>query len=76
MTFLDPYNTRPMDLKSGDKLCYIVVAVVGDVGDWAAYCGLPENTPEEIASGGQKIDRVAAERLFPVCVNAGLKWRY
>lgn len=76
MEFLNPYTTRPMNLKPGSKLCYVVVAVVGDVDDWAAYAGLAGDTPEQVADGGEKIDKEAAEKLFPVCVNAGLKWRY
>lgn len=73
MEFLNPYTTRPDTLKAGDKLCYVVVAVVGDCGDWAAYAGLADWTPEQVADNGDKIDQQAAERLFPVCRN--LKWR-
>lgn len=75
MEFLNPYTTRPSNLKPGDKLCYVVVAVVGDASDWAAYAGLSDWSPERVANNGDKIDQEAAERLFPVCVNAGLQWR-
>jgi hypothetical protein len=75
MEFLNPYTTKPRDLKPGDNLCYVVVATVGDVGDWAAYAGLADWTPDQVATEGEKIDQKAAERLFPVCVNAGLRWR-
>jgi hypothetical protein len=75
MDFLNPFTTQPNELKAGDKLCYVVVAVVRDANDWAAYAGLAGTSPEKVATNGGKIDRKAAEALFPVCINAGLKWR-
>ena len=70
---LNPYATRPGDLKPGDQLGYICVAVVGDAGDWSAYYGLTDQTAEEVASNGDKMGRLAAEALFPVC--RLLTWR-
>jgi len=84
------YNTKPTDLKPGDQLGSVIVAVIGHAGDWAAYeteipgenttcdflSGAPiENFADYTAEQGEKISQKAAESLFPVCVNAGLKWR-
>ncbi len=73
--FRSAYMARPYTLKSGDAMAYKCVAVVGDVGDWAAYYGYTDKTDEQIARNGDKMNQKAAEALFPVCVNAGLRWR-
>ena len=70
---LNPYTTKPNELEPGDQLGYVCVAVIGYAGDWAAYYGLTEMTPEEVASNGDKMDEAAAKALFPVCRN--LKYR-
>lgn len=75
MEFLNPITTRPSELKAGDKLCYIVVASIGQANDWAAYFGLADWTPSRVAREGDKLDKEVAERLFPVCVRAGLTYR-
>lgn len=73
--FLNPYTTRPTDLKAGDQLCYVIVAVIGGNKDWAAYAGLAGWSPERAAECGEKLDREAAERLFSICSRAGLTYR-
>ncbi len=73
------YNTKPNELTEGDLLGTVVVAVVGAVGDWAAYemeIMVHDGTapdPEIVARNGEKISQQAAEQLFPVC--RYLKWR-
>jgi hypothetical protein len=75
--FKNPYSAQPTELEEGDKLGFVVVAVVGAVGDWAAYALPVEGgeipDPEYVATNGDKIDREAAERLFSACRN--LRWR-
>ena len=57
---------RPIDLQPGMAAAIKVIAVVGSDNDWAAYIG-PSDWPDElIATYGAKIDREAAELLFPV----------
>ncbi len=75
MEFLNPMSTRPSDLKTGDKLCYIVVASISGANDWAAYVGLSDWYPEQVARAGDKLDKETAEKLFPICVRAGLTYR-
>ena len=75
MSFLNPYAARPIDLKAGDRLCYVIVAVIGHGGDWPAYRGLADWPPERVALEGDKLDRKEAEAVFPVCVRAGLQYR-
>ncbi len=72
------YNDSASNLEPGDRLGKVVVAVVGDVNDWAAYeleiskDGIA-NSPEYVATNGDKISEKAARELFPIC--RFLKWR-
>jgi hypothetical protein len=52
-----------------------IVAVTGVAGDWTAYRGPADWTDEDVARRGDKIDREAAEILFPSMVHLGLRWR-
>jgi len=57
----------------------IVVAVEGEVEDWAAYIGAVSGNNHagewrEVARNGTKIDRRIAEILFPDFKH--FKWRY
>ena len=85
--FKNPYSVKPNELQPGDRLAFVVVAVVGDVGDWSAYA-LPVTeepsqysgnsirdypNPEYVATNGDKIDSNAAKLLFTACYN--LEWR-
>lgn len=71
--FKDAYNDRPTDIEDGDKVYYTVVAVAGRANDWAAYQGF--GPPEEVARGGEKLDKETAERLFPIMVRTGRSYR-
>ena len=75
--FRNAYVTRPNDIHGGDQFCYVVVAVV-DEGNhlWAAYRGLADTSPEDVASNGDKISQEAAESLFPSLANSGLMYNY
>lgn len=58
----------------------LVVAVEGDVGDWAAYIGaVPGNNHfkeiEIVASHGTKLDKEIAELIFPNWAKS-YRWRY
>ena len=72
---LNPISVIPADLKSGDRLGFKIIAVIGGAGDWAAYRGLTSQSDDEIARQGDKIDRDAAEFLFYAPKAAGLKYR-
>ena len=72
---LNPISVIPTDLKSGDRLGFKIIAVIGGAGDWAAYRGLTSQSDDEIARQGDKIDRDAAEFLFYAPKALGLKYR-
>jgi len=74
-TFKNKLTVKPDELEPGDCLAIKVVAVVGHARDWAAYYGPTGWADEQVANRGSKIDEAAAERLFPVVVWAGLRWR-
>jgi hypothetical protein len=72
LTLNEYYMTSPDELEIGQKVAVKVVASVGSwrnhdgiPGDWAAYCGPSDWSDEEVARAGDKIDRQAAEALFP-----------
>jgi hypothetical protein len=75
MEILNPVMVRPNELNPGDKLGFKVIAVIGYGGDWAAYYGLTCWTDEEVAEGGDKLNKDAAEKMFYAPVAAGLKYR-
>ena len=75
MSTLNPETVSPTDLKPGDRLGYKVVAVIGEVHDWAAYAGLTTWTDDEVARSGDKLSAQAAEKLFLAPVWAGLSYR-
>ena len=57
----------------------LVVAVEGEVNDWAAYIGAVEGNNHEIEwlevkEHGSKLSRTVAEAIFPDFIN--LDWRY
>ena len=75
MEFKNAYQATEADIQPGAKFGYIVVAEIGYDNDWAAYRGPVDWTPERVAHEGQKINREAAENLFPVMKWAGLYYR-
>jgi hypothetical protein len=75
MSTLNPITVIPIDLKPDDTLGYKIIAVIGYNGDWAAYAGLTDWTDEQVAAGGDKISKEAAEALFSAPKYAGLKYR-
>ncbi len=60
------------------------VARIGNNNDYAVYCAnagwtldaFPEGVVEDIADYGDKISEKEAQELFPICVEAGLSYRY
>lgn len=48
-----------------DALAVKIVAVVGGIGDWAAYWGPSHWSDERVASEGHKLPARQAEPLFP-----------
>lgn len=72
---LNPVTVIPNDLQPGDRLGYKVIAVIGQRGDWAAYCGLTDWTDDEVAEGGDKLSQETAESLFYAPRVAGLNYR-
>lgn len=72
---LNPVTVNPGLLKTGDRLGYKIVAVIGHNGDWAAYKGLTGWDDPQVASQGDKISQEAAEALFYAPVARGLKYR-
>ena len=75
MPTLNPATVIPNDLKPGDKLGYKIIAVIGNANDWAAYEGLTDWSDDEVAKGGDKLSKDAAEALFYAPVAAGLEYR-
>lgn len=70
------------DFDTSDRVACKVVAVVGSwrlpggrPGDWAAYQGPSHWTDERVATSGDKIDRKAAEGLFPAMKHAVGRYR-
>jgi len=74
LTYAQYYNMCTDEFKTNDAVAVKVVAMIGWGQSWAAYAGLSTWTDAEIAEGGDKIDRTAAERLFPT-IAAGFNWR-
>ncbi len=65
-TWVNKYWVRPQDLLPDTGAAIKVVAVVGHSGrDWAAYYGESDQSDNEIASNGDKLDKNAAKLLFP-----------
>ena len=75
MATLNPVTVQPYKLKGGDILGFKIVAVIGHMGDWAAYRGLTDWTDEEVASSGDKLSREAAEALFYAPTAVGFTYR-
>jgi hypothetical protein len=72
---INPVTIHPGDLKPGDVLGFKVIAVIGEGYDWAAYRSLTDWDDDEVARSGDKIDRMAAERLFYAPFAAGFSYR-
>ncbi|NDJ20970.1 hypothetical protein GS682_04785 [Nostoc sp. B(2019)] len=52
------------------------VARIGNNYDWAVYKGDADWTLDAIADYGSKISEEEAQGLFPICLEAGLSYRY
>lgn len=72
---LNPVTVRPSKLRSGVRLGFKVIAVIGYADDWTAYQGLTEWSDEAVVSYGDKLPQQAAEALFYAPVAAGLHYR-
>lgn len=72
---LNPRSVHPNELKTSDWVGYKVIAVIGHNNDWAAYAGLADWSNEEVAENGDKVDKKAAEALFPMIVRSGRTYR-
>lgn len=62
---LNAYVVSPGEVRPGDLYGYKVVAVVYSGGFWAAYRGLTDDSDQEVAAYGDKLDRDQAAALFP-----------
>ncbi len=71
----NPWQTRPCDLKPLDILPKKVVAVIGGIGDWAAYEGPTDWPDEKIARQGDKLGANQAKAVFPSLAYSDLKYR-
>lgn len=82
VNYIDKDSATVEQLQPGARL-YLdagslkVVARIGQADDWAAYivlCG--ENwTLDDVAVYGHKLAEQYANKLFPICGQAGLKYR-
>jgi hypothetical protein len=71
-------NTIPSVLPTmpqGTYAAYRVVAVKGQIEDWAAYKGPSDWSDEMICSNGNKIPENAARELFYVFDASGMRYR-
>jgi hypothetical protein len=75
MKFKNARTALRADLQPGAQFGYVVTAEVGYENDWAAYRGPVDWTPEKVAYEGDKLNKAAAEALFPVMKAAGLRYR-
>ena len=71
----NPINVHPNELQARDRIGFKIIAVIGHNNDWAAYAGLTDWSDHEVAEGGDKIDKKAAEALFPMIVRSGRFYR-
>lgn len=71
--FKDAFNDRATDIEDGDAVYWTVVAVAGYADDWAAYQGF--GPPEKVRASGDKLPQDIAERLFPIMVHTGRRYR-
>jgi hypothetical protein len=72
--FVDFMTISPTDLRFGDAIALKIVAVAGGDHMRAAYMGATNLSDRDVAESGDKIDGIAAERMFPQFKNA--EWRY
>ncbi|MDM9583117.1 hypothetical protein [Nostoc sp. GT001] len=52
------------------------VARIGNNNDYAVYCASADWTLDTIADYGNKISEQEARDLFPICLEAGLNYRW
>ena len=71
-TYKEYYNKS--EFKPGEAYAVKIVASVGYGGDWAAYLGESDWDDEQVLNEGDKINRKAAEALFPT-IAAQYHWR-
>ena len=74
LSYAQYYNMRADQFQPDDVVSVRCVAVIGEGKTWAAYAGLSGQTDAEIAANGDKMDRRAAEALFPT-IAASFAWR-
>jgi len=70
-----PGNVIPANLNTGDRLGFKIIAVIGGMGDWAAYAGPTNWSDDKVSKVGDKISKEAAEELFYAPRAADLKYR-
>jgi hypothetical protein len=75
METINPVTISPSELKTGDRLGFKIIAVVGYAGDWCAYRGLTDWTDEEVARSGDRIEEDTARALFYALNYSELKYR-
>ena len=71
---LNPRNVIPVNMKTGDRLGYKIIAVISQY-DWAAYQGLTSWSDDRVARSGDKISAAVAKMLFFAPDVMGLKYR-
>lgn len=69
---LNPVEVVPVTLKSGDRLGFKIIAVIGYGNDWRAYRGLSHWSDIRVAKHGDKVDKEIACALFSAPGKAGL----
>lgn len=66
---LNAYVANGIDVQSGDRFGYKIVAIVYSEHFWAAYRGLTDWSDSRCADSGDKISYDVARELFPT-INA------
>lgn len=75
LKFVNKNSIKPIEIGSDYASAIKVVAVTGYDDDWAAYLGPSDWSDDQVAEQGDKIDEIAAGRLFPAFMRTGRYYR-
>jgi len=68
-------SLRPYKIEPDTCVAMKVVAVAGYANDWVAYRGPTSWLDNDVADGGDKISKEAADALFFAFKNSGREYR-
>ena len=76
LEFRKKASLTPSDVNDDDALAINIVAVARIANDWSAYQGPSDWSDSRVARQGDKVDELAATRLFYVMGQSGRTYRH